>query len=217
MKNKKMVAAAAAATILLLALGGGTIAAKTVFAAEKVVMTEENSSTVLHNNLDTEILKVYKEEFYHDTGCTMILPAGYVISDSVQGMYISDRSPIDSSNIYYTVSESTDSKMLRETLSGADYKERTEQRFKEAYGADAEIKKFDFKETKIDGCPAYQIKLSCVLQDMTIEQLIYIVAADKTYTITYSQSADDERMEEFEVSAKSIHVIFEENPEEKEK
>ena len=44
-----------------------------------------------------------------------------------------------------------------------------------------------------------------------MEQLIYIIIADKVYTITYSQSADDERMEEFRKSAETIRLVFEEN------
>ncbi len=43
-----------------------------------------------------------------------------------------------------------------------------------------------------------------------MEQLIYIIVADKTYTITYSQSIDDERMEEFQKSGKTIELVFEE-------
>lgn len=41
-----------------------------------------------------------------------------------------------------------------------------------------------------------------------MEQLVYIIVADKTYTITYSQSADDEKMDEFKESAETIHVVF---------
>ena len=43
---------------------------------------------------------------------------------------------------------------------------------------------------------------------MQMDQLVYIIAADKVYTVTYSQSADDERMEDFKKSAETIQVVF---------
>lgn len=209
MKSRKAIAAAVGIVIILSLCG--TLAARTVFAAEKAISvtdTKESSEAVLGSNTDSEVLKVYKKTVYNDTGCTVILPNGYTADGNVAGMYISDRSPMDSSNIYYTVSEDADAEVLREVLDSGDYRNRVEQRFKEAYGAKAAIGSFLQEKVQVDGCPAYRIKLSCTLNDMTMEQLIYVIAADKVYTITYSQSADDERMEDFEKSARTIRMSF---------
>lgn len=210
MKNRRMAVLAAAGTIVILALGG-TLAARTVFAAEqKVAITSENSGTMLHALADVEVKKVYKDSVYGDTGCSVVLPAGYVKSESVKGMYLSEHHPLDSSNIYYTVSENVDTDIVNQMLNSDDYKRKTEQKFKESYGAGAAISDYKMTKMTIDGCPAYRIELSCTVEEMQMDQLTFIIMADKTYTITYSQSSDDERMEEFEESAETIQVVFEE-------
>ena len=35
--------------------------------------------------------------------CTVLIPAGYQRSEEIEGMYVHERSPLDSSNIYYFV------------------------------------------------------------------------------------------------------------------
>ena len=44
----------------------------------------------------------------------------------------------------------------------------------------------------------------------TIQQLTYLVLAEDTYTITYSQSQDDELMADFEISDGEIKLVREE-------
>lgn len=208
MKNRKIAVAAAVGTIVILTFCG-TLAAKTVFAAEEVVViTDANSETALQADTEAEVLKVFKNEKYKDTGCTVKLPTGYIASDSIKGMFISERNPIDSSNIYYSVSDNVDAKALRTAMTTDDYKKRVETKFKEAYGADSSITSYEIENTEVDGCPAYKIKLSCSMDNMVMEQLIFVIAADKVYTITYSQSTDDEKMEDFEKSAKSIRMVY---------
>lgn len=211
MKKKKIAASAAAGTLAILAICG-IFAAKTVFAAEeRISITESDKGTAIQSNTDNEALKVYKKEIYNDEGCTVLLPEGYVSSESIKGLYISERRPVDSSNIYYSVSEGTDVEALRESLNSGYNKSELGKKFKEAYGANAVIRSYQTEELKVNGCPAFKIKLSCELDDMTMEQLIYIIAADQTYTITYSQAADDGRMEEFEKSAQTIRMVFQED------
>lgn len=208
MKNKKLAALAAAGAAVVLMIGG-TFAVKTALAAEQQVsVNSDNSGTVLQALADAEVMKVYKDTFYGDTGCTMVLPAGYVPSESVKGMYVAERHPMDSSNIYYTVSEDVDTLVLSELIGTQGYEKQLEAGFKEGYGEEAVISDYKQEKTQIGGCPAYEIRLSCQLGDMQMEQLIYIIMADKVYTITYSQSSDDERMEDFEKSAKTIRVVF---------
>ena len=67
---------------------------------------------------------------------------------------------------------------------------------------------FKYTEWERDGCPAHKVEVSCQAGEARLEQLVYIIVADKTYTITYSQSADDEKMDEFKESAETIHVVF---------
>lgn len=209
MKNKKIAALAVAGAAVVLIVCG-TFAAKTVRAAEEsVTISSEVADTALQARADVEVMQVYKNTFYGDTGCTMVLPAGYVASDSIKGMYVAERHPMDSSNVYYTVAENADAEALSEAIKTEQYKDQIEARFKASYGEDAQLDSYQVEETKISGCPAYKIRLSCSAGDMQMDQLIYIIMADQVYTITYSQSADDERMEDFEKSAETIQVFFE--------
>ena len=155
--------------------------------------------------------RAYKKEVYGDLGCTVVLPDGYVPSGDVKGMYLAERNPLDSSNIYYTASENVDGEALDQMLESEEYKKRMEEKLKETYGEQATVDRFQYTKTEVSNCPAYKVELSCKAGETEMEQLIYIIIADKVYTITYSQSADDERMEEFRKSAETIRLVFEEN------
>ena len=37
--------------------------------------------------------------------CAVLIPTGYQESEEIPGMYVHERNPLDSSNVYYTVSE----------------------------------------------------------------------------------------------------------------
>lgn len=199
--------------VVVLAAGimfiGGLFAANTVFAAEdKISVGGETVQTQLNALADVEIAEVYKKDRYGDVGCTVVLPDGYLPSGSVDGMFVSHRNPLDSSNIYYTVSENLDTAALNDMLDSEEYKRRMEEKLKEEYGTEALVDTFQHTELEIDGCPAHKVELSCQAGEARMEQLIYIIVADKTYTITYSQSEDDEKMAEFKKSAETIHVVF---------
>ncbi len=206
MKKKKLAAIAAAAGMMVILVLCGTFAVNTAFAAEEIETV--TNSTILQASVDTELLAVYKNILYNDTGCTLRLPAGYIASEEIPGMYLSEHHPIDSSNIYYTVSENIDTRALEEAIDSDEYKQIAEKKFQEIYGEEASITAYQMTKTETDGCPSYQIELSCKVGDMQMDQLVYIVAADKVYTITYSQSADDETMEDFKKSVATIQVVF---------
>lgn len=200
-----LVAAGAAAALFF----GSMFAADTVFAAAETAGDGETLGTQICALTSAEVKRAYKKELYGDLGCTLTLPDGYVPSGEIKGMYISERNPLDSSNIYYAVAEDVDTEALNEMLGSDEYKERMEQKLKETYGQQAVIENFRYTGTDIDGCPAHKVELSCRSGDAEMEQLVYIIMADKVYTITYSQSADDERMDEFKKSAESIHIVYE--------
>lgn len=211
MKNKWMIILAGAGAAVLLFFGG-MFAVNTVFAAEQRAAIDSGmSGTQLHALTGMEAKKAYKKEVYGDLGCTVVLPDGYVPSESVKGMYLSERNPLDSSNIYYTASENADGEALDEMLGSDEYKKRMEEKLKETYGQNAVVDRFQHTKTEVSGCPAHKVELSCRAGEIEMEQLIYIIIADKVYTVTYSQSADDERMEEFRKSAETIQLVFAEN------
>ena len=211
MKNKWIIVLAGAAAAVLLFFGG-MFAVSTVFAAEQKAAADSGMSrTQLHALTGMEAKRAYKKEVYGDLGCTVVLPDGYVPSGDVKGMYLAERNPLDSSNIYYTASENVDGEALDQMLGSEEYKKRMEEKLKETYGEQAMVDRFQYTKTEVSNCPAHKVELSCKAGETEMEQLIYIIIADKVYTITYSQSADDERMEEFRKSAETIRLVVEEN------
>jgi len=142
--------------------------------------------------------------------CAVMIPAGYHESEEIQGMYLHEKAPLDSSNIYYTVSEGSREGHVSEDLTEKEYKETIEKAFEES-GQDGSLTVDSFEAVDMDGIPAYKIKSTYNSDGNTIQQLTYLVLAQDTYTITYSQSEDDELMADFEISDGTIKLVKEES------
>lgn len=76
---------------------------------------------------------------------------------------------------------------------------------------DIDLEVEDFEEIDMEGVPGYKIKSSYELADNRVEQLTYLIVAEDTYTITYSQLADDELMADFEVTDGQIRLVRDED------
>lgn len=138
--------------------------------------------------------------------CALLIPAGYVPSEEVEGMYIHERSPLDSSNIYYTVSEGDKEGKISKRLTRETYEQMVENAFSEE-GWEIDLQVETFEEIDMEGIPGYKIRSSYEIDDSEIEQLTYLILAEETYTITYSQMADDELMADFDISGDEIRLI----------
>jgi hypothetical protein len=142
--------------------------------------------------------------------CAVLIPEGYYESDEIPGMYLHEMSPLDSSNIYYTVSSGSGDGSVSQGLTEEQYRETIEKAFEES-GESGNLTIDSFEELDMDGVPAYKIRSTYVMDDNTIQQLTYLVMAEDTYTITYSQSEDDELMADFEISDGEIKLVKEES------
>lgn len=142
--------------------------------------------------------------------CAVMIPTGYHESEEIPGMYLHERTPLDSSNIYYTVSEGSGNGLVSESLTKEAYSKIMEEAFRES-GQEVSLEIESFEEIDMEGIPAYKIRSTYEVADHQIEQLAYLILAEDTYTITYSQAADDELMADFEVSDGEIKLIKEES------
>lgn len=140
--------------------------------------------------------------------CAVLIPAGYQESEEIPGMYIHERSPLDSSNIYYTVSEGSGAGWVSEGLTEEIFKETLEDAYQKA-GRELDLTVRSFEKIDMDGIPGYKIRSTYGMGDEAVEQLAYLILADETYTITYSQMADDELMADFEISDGQIRLVRE--------
>lgn len=140
--------------------------------------------------------------------CAVLIPSSYQESEEVPGMYVHKRNPLDSSNIYYTVSEGNDKGMVSSELTEKAYEELLENAYEES-GQNVDLNITSFEEIDMEGVPGYKIRSSYQVDQGEIEQLTYLILAQDTYTITYSQMSDDELMADFEISDGEIRLVKE--------
>ena len=138
-------------------------------------------------------------------GCSFTLPEAFAESEDIEGMYVTKRYPIDASTIYY-VALGRD--VALQLMTEENFKAQTEENFRKEYGEDIEVTIDSFERIEIDGCPAFRILCHYQVGDTEISQLEYAINADKSYVITYSQTSDYDRMEEYEASAETIRLEF---------
>ena len=153
------------------------------------------------NEMDTSVV----ESAPVTKGCSFTLPEAFSESEDIEGMYVTRRYPIDASTIYY-VALGRD--VALQLMTEETFKAQAEENFRKEYGEEIEVTIDSFESIRIDGCPAFRILCHYQVGDTQISQLEYAINADKSYVITYSQTSDYDRMEEYEASAETIHLIF---------
>lgn len=135
--------------------------------------------------------------------CTFEIPEGFEESQDVDNLYVTARYPLDASMIYYEVMDGDISLQL---MTEEHFTKEAEESLSQLYGEEITLNMESFENVKIDGYPAFRILCRYETQGIEITQLEYIINADKTYAVTYSQTSDVDRMEEYEASALTIHV-----------
>lgn len=153
------------------------------------------------NKMDTSVV----ESAPVTKGCSFTLPEAFSESEDIEGMYVTKRYPIDASTIYY-VALGRD--VALQLMTEETFKAQAEENFRKEYGEDIEVHIDSFERIQIDGCPAFRILCHYQVGDTKMSQLEYAINADKSYVITYSQTDDYDRMEEYEASAETIHLDF---------
>lgn len=141
--------------------------------------------------------------------CAVLIPAGYHESEEIPGMYIHERSPLDSSNIYYTVSEGSGGGNVSQELTKESYQKLVEEAYRES-GQEISVTIESFERIDMEGVPGYKVCSTCKIDDEMMQQLAYMILGEDTYTITYSQMNDDELMADFEISDGEIRLVREE-------
>lgn len=173
-------------------------------AEEALGIDEETRRQLMTELLEESELDVSVVESEHATkGCTFDLPEGFVESTETDNLFVTERYPLDTSMIYYEVMDGDISLQL---MTRDFFKEQTEENLSQVFGEDIVINIDNYESMKIDGHPVFRILCHYEADNIKITQLEYIINADKTYVITYSQTSDYDWMEAFETSAATIHV-----------
>ena len=151
------------------------------------------------NEMDVSVAKSERTT----NGCTFDLPEGFEASVDVDGLYVTARYPIDTSMIYYEV---MDGDMSLQLMTEEMFRKQAEDGFRQTYGEEVEVTIDSYETVNIGGYPAFRILCHYEVEGIRITQLEYVINADKTYVITYSQTSDYDWMGAFEVSAATISV-----------
>ncbi|MDE6419574.1 MAG: hypothetical protein K2K87_03490 [Lachnospiraceae bacterium] len=131
---------------------------------------------------------------------TLTLPAGYQQS-TTSGLYLNQNYPDDQSNVYiYTTEKTTD---FEQVMTGGQeqFIGYLADAYEQQYEERPEITLTRYEAASIGEKPAYVVEISYDLKGVHYEQLEYIVDADKTYYIAFSQVGARSWMEAFYDSA----------------
>lgn len=168
---------------------------------DETLRTELTEEMLAENEMDTSVV----ESAPVTKGCSFTLPEDFAESEDIEGMYVTKRYPIDASTIYYVV---LGRDVALQLMTEETFKAQTEENFEKDYGEKIEVTIDSFERIKIDGCPAFRILCHYQMGGVEITQLEYAINADRSYVITYSQTGDYDRMEEYEASAETIRLEF---------
>ena len=168
---------------------------------DETLRTELTEELLEENEMDTSVV----ESAPVTKGCSFTLPEAFSESEDIEGMYVTKRYPIDASTIYYVA---LGKDVALQLMTEETFKAQAEENFEKAYGEEIEVIIDSFERIKIDGCPAFRILCHYQVGDTEMTQLEYAINADKSYVITYSQTEDYDRMEEYEASAETIRLQF---------
>lgn len=169
---------------------------------DEATKAELTTQLLLENELDTSIL----EEDGVPDRCTFALPEDFIEVEDIPGMYVTKRYPIDASTIYYA---EMDKDISMQLMTEDTYVEQMESNFLNHYDMEIDVNLQSFEKIKISGHPAFRILCSYMVDGIEITQLAYVINADKSYVVTYSQTDEYYRMDEFEASAATIELELE--------
>ena len=174
--------------------------------AEDIDIDEETKAELTtqlleENELDTSIIESTGET----RGCTFALPEGFTEIEDIPGMYVTKRYPIDASTIYYV---EMDKDISMQLMTEDTLLIQIQNNFEQIYGTDVDVDLQSYERIAIDGYPAFRFLCTYTVDDVEITQLAYVINADKSYVVTYSQTNEYDRTEEFEASAATIHLTF---------
>lgn len=160
--------------------------------SKEIIETAGKNAIVVDPNLITK-------------GLNFEVPEGFFVDKELgdSDLYVTDRYPLDATNIKYTV---VDQDPFLQLMTEDEFIELTKTTYKSQYGEDIDITVEEYKELVIDNIPALRIKCTYTAKNVNLTQLEYVINADKTYILIYTMTSDYDRMDLFEESAKTIHV-----------
>lgn len=111
----------------------------------------------------------------------------------------------DNSNVNVNI---TDKDSAFKKITADALRDALEQAFEATYGSAPTITDKYFTSNEVCGMPAYQYCYVIELGGVEMTQLVVCIDADKTYTVTYTDTTGD-WLKDFKTSAENIELVFE--------
>ena len=140
--------------------------------------------------------------------CAILIPAGFHRSEEIPGMYVSELYPMDSSNIYYSVSDALSVGAIDDNLTAEDYEKALESGFS-SKGQNIDVTVDEFSKEEMEGVPCFKIRSHYSVGDENLQQLTYIILGSDTHVISYTQMSDDELLADFLTDEGRIKLVRE--------
>lgn len=141
-----------------------------------------------------------------DYGKISLMVPDEFTQSTTKGLYFGKDYPQDGSNIY--IYSSAKSENFEEEMRGGQesFVDYLKAAYYKQYQVEPEITLNVYRQVMISNHVAYEIELSYEYDQKEYYQLEYIIDADKTYYVAYSQIGPNDWMDAFRESAQSIVV-----------
>ena len=135
---------------------------------------------------------------------TVDVPSGFEEAEQ-DGVVKAWANPADNSNINVNITEKD---AAFKSITADALREALVELFEESIGEAPTITDKYFTSDEVCGMPAYQYCYTIEVIGVEMTQLVVCIDADKTYTVTYTDTTGS-WISEFEASAKNINLVFE--------
>lgn len=116
---------------------------------------------------------------------------------TTNGLYLNPDYPDDPSNVYlYTTEKKADFAQIMQN-GQQEFVDGLVQNYQKQYGESPEVTVFCYRPAVVGMYNAYEIEVDYTLQGVAYHQLEYIIDAEQTYYVAYTQAGENNWMEIF--------------------
>lgn len=145
------------------------------------------------------------ETIYEPAMLACSLPKDFKPDSGEEGLWVHKSYPTELSSISYDISDGSEnySQMTME-----EYKSLMEDDFARAYGDTVTLNISVYEKIAIDHRNGFKILMRYELKGIEYEQLIYLLFnGDEIHNLTFTHEKGNDRMDDFEACAETIHFV----------
>lgn len=146
-----------------------------------------------------------EEVIYEPAMLACSLPKDFKPDSGEEGLWVHKSYPTELSSISYDISEGSEN-FSQMTLE--EYKSLMEDDYISTYGDAVTLNISVYEKIAIDRRNGFKILMSYELKEIEYEQLTYLLFnGDEIHNLTFTQEKGNDRMDDFEACAETIHFV----------